>query len=130
MHLGWIDIVVLVAYLVSAIVVGLLVSGRAKGMEAYLLGDRDLPWWAILGSIVATETSTATVLSVPGEACGLPGGLISSCWSHIWFRQLSLACWSAGERREWKPICWGTATCRGGPFWGRSWRQKRARLPC
>src|SRR5438132_11487623 len=73
MHLGWIDIVVLVAYLVSAIVVGLLVSGRAKGMEAYLLGDRDLPWWAILGSIVATETSTATVLSVPAEAYGPTG---------------------------------------------------------
>ena len=58
---------VLVAYLASAIVVGLAVSGKAKSLEAYLLGDRDLPWWAILGSIVATETSTATVLSVPGE---------------------------------------------------------------
>src|SRR5438045_2188436 len=72
-HLGFIDIVVLVLYLASAIGVGLVVSGRAKSLEAYLLGDRDLPWWAILGSIVATETSTATVLSVPGEAAGLPG---------------------------------------------------------
>lgn len=38
-----------------------------------LLGDRNLPWWAILGSIVATETSTATVLSVPGLGYGPTG---------------------------------------------------------
>jgi SSS family transporter len=31
-----------------------------------MLGDRGIPWWAILGSIVATETSTATFLSIPG----------------------------------------------------------------
>jgi SSS family solute:Na+ symporter len=74
MQLGWIDIVVLCVYLASAIVVGLAVSGKSKSLEAYLLGDRDLPWWAILGSIVATETSTATVLSVPGEAYG-PSGM-------------------------------------------------------
>src|SRR5437764_13171083 len=73
MHLGWIDLIVLAVYLASAIVIGIAVSGKAKSLEAYLLGDRDLPWWAILGSIVATETSTATVLSVPGEAAGLPG---------------------------------------------------------
>src|SRR3954463_13173677 len=73
MQLGSIDIVVLIVYLASAIVVGLVVSGRAKGLESYLLGDRNLPWWAILGSIVATETSTATVISVPGIAYGADG---------------------------------------------------------
>src|SRR5687767_2535840 len=71
--LGLLDILVLVAYLASAVGVGLFVSGRSKNLEAYLLGDRDLPWWAILGSIVATETSAATVLSVPGEAYGETG---------------------------------------------------------
>src|SRR5882724_456546 len=70
MQLGWIDIVVLVVYLASAIGVGLLASGKAKGLEAFLLGDRNLPWWAILGSIVATETSGVTVLSVPGHGMG------------------------------------------------------------
>jgi len=73
MNLGWLDLLVLVGYLASAIVVGLSVSGKSKNLEAYLVGDRDLPWWAILGSIVAAETSTATVLSVPGEASGVPG---------------------------------------------------------
>lgn len=74
MRLGTLDLFVLVAYLASAVVIGLFVSRRTRGLEAYLLGDRDLPWWAILGSIVATETSTVTVLSVPGKAYG-PDGL-------------------------------------------------------
>jgi SSS family solute:Na+ symporter len=69
----WFDIAVLVAYLASAIGIGLWFSGKSKDLEAYLLGDRNLPWWAILGSIVATETSTATVLSVPGKAYGPDG---------------------------------------------------------
>lgn len=73
LHLGPIDLLVLIAYLISMIVIGLWVSGRQHNLDSYLLGDRNLPWWAILGSIVATETSTATVLSVPGEAFGPTG---------------------------------------------------------
>jgi SSS family transporter len=73
MSLGPIDTAVLIAYLVSAIAIGFVGSGKAKNLESYLLGDRNLPWWAILGSIVATETSAATVLSVPGEAFGDSG---------------------------------------------------------
>ncbi len=73
-ELGAIDVAVLLAYLASAIFIGLAASGKTKDMESYLLGDRNLPWWAILGSIVATETSTATVLSVPAEAFG-PAGM-------------------------------------------------------
>jgi SSS family transporter len=69
-NLGWLDILVLVAYFATAVGVGLFVSGRTKNLEAFLLGDRNLPWWAILGSIVATETSGATVLSVPGHGFG------------------------------------------------------------
>lgn len=71
--LGPIDITVLLAYLALTVAIGLKVSGKTKDLESYLLGDRNLPWWAILGSIVATETSTATVLSVPGEGYGPTG---------------------------------------------------------
>lgn len=71
--LGIIDLAVLIAYLVATLAIGVWAGGRAKDLESYFLGDRDLPWWAILGSIVATETSTATVLSVPGEAYGPTG---------------------------------------------------------
>jgi len=73
LHLGPLDLLVLLAYLASAVAVGLWASGKTRDLESYLLGDRDLPWWAILGSIVATETSAATVLSVPGEAYGPTG---------------------------------------------------------
>jgi len=71
--LGPVDIAVLVAFLASAIGIGLVAGGKTKTLDAYLLGDRDLPWWVILGSIVATETSAATVLSVPGESFGTAG---------------------------------------------------------
>ena len=63
-----VDLVVLLAYLLAVVVIGVSVGRGAKDLSAYLLGDRHLPWWAILGSIVATETSTATFLSVPGMA--------------------------------------------------------------
>ena len=72
-NLGPIDIAVLLAYVGLAIAIGFSLSGRAKNLDSYVLGDRDLPWWAILGSIVAAETSTATVLSVPGEGYGQTG---------------------------------------------------------
>ena len=71
--LGPVDVAVLVAFLGSAVAIGLVAGGRARSLDAYLLGDRDLPWWVILGSIVATETSAATVLSVPGEGFGAAG---------------------------------------------------------
>ncbi|MCA9159010.1 MAG: sodium:solute symporter [Planctomycetales bacterium] len=71
--IGSVDLIVLVVAVGSSIALGLYLSGRNTSVEAYLLGDRSLPWWAILGSIVATETSTATVLSVPGEGYGPTG---------------------------------------------------------
>lgn len=71
--IGPVDAAVLVVSLAAAIAVGLLAAGRARSLDAYLLGDRSLPWWVVMGSIVATETSTATVLSVPGEGYGPVG---------------------------------------------------------
>ncbi len=46
--------------------VGLWVSRHQTTAGDYFLGARDLPAWAILFSIVATETSAVTVISVPG----------------------------------------------------------------
>lgn len=64
--LGWIDVTVLLAALVGAIAVGLWASRKNQSADAFLYADRSMPWWAILGSIVATETSAVTVLSVTG----------------------------------------------------------------
>ena len=35
--------------------------------RTYFVGDRNVPWWLVLVSIVATETSTVTFLSIPGK---------------------------------------------------------------
>lgn len=71
--LGIIDLLVLIVAMAASVLIGLKVAGKNNSVESYLLGDRNLPWWAILGSIVATETSAATVLSVPGIGYGSTG---------------------------------------------------------
>jgi solute:Na+ symporter, SSS family len=75
MAIGTLDLFILVLYMAATIVFGLWMGRGQKNASDYLLGGRDLPWWALLISIVATETSTATFLSVPGIAYGggLPG---------------------------------------------------------
>lgn len=69
------DAAIVVVYLTAVVIFGLWLGRGQKDMSSYLLGGRDLPWWAILGSIVATETSTATFLSVPGIAFAEKGDL-------------------------------------------------------
>jgi SSS family transporter len=62
------DVAVLVAYFAAVLVAGLALGGRQRDAADYFLGRRGLPWWAIMLSIVATETSALTVISVPGIA--------------------------------------------------------------
>jgi len=66
MHL--IDLVVIVAYLAGTVLFGAWFSRSQKDVKDYFVGGRSVPWWAIMGSIVATETSTVTFISVPGVA--------------------------------------------------------------
>ncbi|MGW3469206.1 sodium:solute symporter [Saccharopolyspora sp. NPDC000995] len=60
-----VDLVVIGLYLVAMPVLGLLLSGRQRSSQDYFIGSRQLPWWAVCFSVVATETSTLTVISVP-----------------------------------------------------------------
>lgn len=62
------DVAVIAAYFVAVITAGLLLAGRQRDASDYFLGHRGLPWWAIMLSIVATETSALTVISIPGIA--------------------------------------------------------------
>jgi SSS family transporter len=69
------DLLLLVLYLGGTVWLGVWLGRGQQSTRDYLLGNHSLPWWALLISIVATETSTATFLSVPGIAYGngLPG---------------------------------------------------------
>jgi SSS family transporter len=70
LSLSGLDLFVLVLYLLACVALGLWVGRGQRDLSDYMVGGRDLPWWAVLGSIVATETSTVTFLSVPGFAYG------------------------------------------------------------
>lgn len=60
------DLVVLVAYLAGVTAWGAWLGRGQKGGTDYFLGSRSLPWVAVMLSVVATETSTLTFLSIPG----------------------------------------------------------------
>lgn len=62
------DFVVLAVYFAGVLAFGLLAGGKQQSTRDYFLGGRNLPWWAICFSVVATETSTLTVISVPAVA--------------------------------------------------------------
>ena len=62
------DIAVIAVYCAAVVVFGLVLAGRQRDASDYFLGHRGLPWWAIMLSIVATETSALTIISVPGLA--------------------------------------------------------------
>src|SRR5436190_14505741 len=69
------DVAVIFAYFIAVMVFGLLLAGRQRDATDYFLGHRGLPWWALMLSVVATETSAVTVISVPGLAARDPGDL-------------------------------------------------------
>ena len=56
------------AYLAGITLFGLRFRKRQRTLRDYFLADRSVPWWAIALSIVAAETSTLTVISIPGLA--------------------------------------------------------------
>jgi SSS family transporter len=63
-----IDLSVIAVYVVGCTVLGAWLGTRSRGLKGYFLGESNVPAWAVMISIVATETSTATFLSVPGVA--------------------------------------------------------------
>ncbi len=60
------DLAVLVAYMAGVTIWGAWLGRGQTRASDYFLGSRSLPWWAVLLSVVATETSTLTFLSIPG----------------------------------------------------------------
>jgi SSS family transporter len=66
--LNRIDLLIIAAYLAGITLFGLRFRKRQRTMRDYFLADRNIPWWAISLSIVAAETSTLTIISIPGLA--------------------------------------------------------------
>src|SRR6185295_2051968 len=62
------DIVVLAAYLLGTTALGVWLGRGQKDAKDYFVGNGEIPWWAILFSVVATETSALTFISIPGLA--------------------------------------------------------------
>ncbi len=68
MGLNPLDLGIIGIYLVGITVFGLRFRKQQRSLKDYFLADKSIPWWAISASIVAAETSTLTVISVPGLA--------------------------------------------------------------
>ena len=62
---GALDWCVVAGFLVLTTVLGKRLAGPQTGLRDFFLGGRSLPWWAVAGSIVATEVSAVTFLSLP-----------------------------------------------------------------
>jgi len=72
-HLHTADLALIVVYLIGITLFGLRFRARNKdagsrSLRSYFLADQTVPWWAIALSIVSAETSTLTIISIPGVA--------------------------------------------------------------
>jgi solute:Na+ symporter, SSS family len=68
MGLDRLDLAIIALYLIGITLFGLRFRRRQRSLRDYFLAGRDIPWWAIALSIVAAETSTLTIISIPGLA--------------------------------------------------------------
>src|SRR5438046_5902758 len=74
-ELATVDVVIVLLYVTGTTLFGAWFSRRQHDIKTYFVGDRNVGWWLVLVSIVATETSTVTFLSVPGLAYESGGDL-------------------------------------------------------
>jgi len=108
------DLAIVIGYLGCVLAFGLWVGRGTHSTVDYFLGGRSLPWWAVLLSIVATETSTVTFLSIPGVAFAQQGDfrflqitfgyiigrmLVSAVFLPLYFRGEPFTCYEVLERR-------------------------------
>jgi solute:Na+ symporter, SSS family len=70
MRIHPIDLAIIAAYLLGVTLLGLRFRRGQHNANDYFLGGRTAPWWALAFSIVATETSTLTIIGTPAIAFG------------------------------------------------------------
>src|SRR5436190_1584155 len=62
-----IDTAVLLLYFIVIISIGLYMGRKEENLKDFALGGRAIPWWAVLASLIAAETTAATFFGTPGE---------------------------------------------------------------
>jgi SSS family solute:Na+ symporter len=62
-----VDGLIILIYFVGILTIGLYMGRRENSLHDFALGGRSVPWWAVMASIIAAETSAATFLGTPGE---------------------------------------------------------------
>jgi solute:Na+ symporter, SSS family len=68
MHIHPFDLAIVMVYLLGVTALGLRFRRQQKDVRDYFLGGKSAPWWALALSIVATETSTLTIIGTPAIA--------------------------------------------------------------
>ncbi len=69
---GW-DWAVVAGYMLLTTWVGHLMAGKAATVKDFFLGGRSMPWWAVSGSMIATEISALTFIAVPSGVYAVNG---------------------------------------------------------
>ncbi len=72
-HFTLLDQFVVLAYMLLTTWIGHALSGKNATIRDFFLGGRSLPWWAVSGSMIATEISALTFIAVPGGVFALAG---------------------------------------------------------
>jgi SSS family solute:Na+ symporter len=67
-HFTALDFFVLIVYLAGTTALGLYIGRRQRSANDYFIAERSIPWWAVMFSVVASETSALTFISIPGLA--------------------------------------------------------------
>ena len=62
-----IDAAVILVYFIVIVGIGLYAGRKNETLQEFALGGHKIPWWAVLASIIAAETSAATFLGTPAE---------------------------------------------------------------
>src|SRR5216684_8994613 len=68
MRIHPVDLAIVVVYLLGVTALGLWFRRGQRDVRDYFLSGRSMPWWALALSIVATETSTLTIIGTPALA--------------------------------------------------------------
>ena len=77
------DVAVVVLYLLGTTALGIWVGRRQKDAKDYFVADRAIPWWAVMFSVVASETSALTFISIPGLAFARDLGFLQIAAGYI-----------------------------------------------